>query len=122
MCISQQCHLNFKLNRSVTARPYYWAGAAPSAAAAGPGAALVTWQHAVQPWDGLDKSYRPLTGYVLFYREPGSNIWTRFGDLPVVTSVTVTGLVTGKSYQFTLRAKSDSGGSLNSKPSNSVTV
>ena len=98
------------------------APAAVVAAAAGPGAALVTWQHAVQPWDGLDKAYRPLTGYVLFYREPGSDTWTRFGDLPVVTSVTVTGLVTGKSYQFTLRAKSDSGGSLLSKVSNTLVV
>jgi hypothetical protein len=40
----------------------------------------------------------------------------------VVTSTTVTGLVAGKSYQFALRAKSDSGGSLISKPSNSATL
>jgi hypothetical protein len=40
----------------------------------------------------------------------------------VVTSVTVTGLVTGKSYQFTLRAKSDSGGSLLSKVSNTLVI
>ncbi len=104
---------------------YLMAPVAPAsvvAAAAGPGTALVTWEHAVQPWDSIDKTYRPLTGYVLFYRQPGSATWTRFGDLPVVTSATVTGLVPGKSYQFTLRAKSDSGGSLLSKVSNTLTI
>lgn len=104
---------------------YLMAPVAPAsvvAAAAGPGTASVTWQHAVQPYDTITQSYRPLTGYVLFYREPGSATWTRFGDLPVVTSATVTGLTTGKSYQFTLRAKSDSGGSLLSKVSNTLAI
>ena len=92
------------------------------ATAAGQGAANLTWQHAVQPWDTITKSFRPLTGYVVFNRVVGTVAWTRYADIPVVTSTTVTGLVAGKSYQFSLRAKSDSGGSLNSKPSNSVTV
>ncbi len=96
--------------------------AAIVAAAAGTGAANLTWQHAVQPEDKITKSFRPLTGYVVFYREVGTAAWTRSADIPVVTSTTVTGLVAGKSYQFALRAKSDSGGSLISKPSNSVTV
>jgi peptidyl-prolyl cis-trans isomerase A (cyclophilin A) len=92
------------------------------ATSTGPGAATISWQHAVQPWDPISQIYRPLTGYVLFYREVGTTTWTRSGDLAVVTSAKVTGLVTGKSYQFALRAKSDSGGSLISKPSNNVTV
>lgn len=92
------------------------------AAAAGTGAANLTWQHAVQPWDTITKSYRPLTGYVVFTRQVGTVAWTRYADIPVVTSTTVTGLVAGKSYQFALRAKSDSGGSLISKPSNSATL
>jgi len=92
------------------------------AAAAGQGSASLAWEHFLQPWDGLTKSYRPLTGYVVFTREVGTVAWTRYADIPVVTSTTVTGLVAGKSYQFALRAKSDSGGSLISKPSNSVTV
>ena len=92
------------------------------AAAAGTGAANLTWQHAVQPWDTITKSYRPLTGYVVFTRQVGTVAWTRYADIPVVTSTTVTGLVAGKSYQFALRAKSDSGGSLISRASNSVTV
>ena len=96
--------------------------AAIVAAAAGTGAANLTWQHAVQPEDKITKSFRPLTGYVVFYREVGTAAWTRSADIPVVTTTTVTGLVAGKSYQFALRAKSDSGGSLISKPSNSVTV
>jgi cyclophilin family peptidyl-prolyl cis-trans isomerase len=87
-----------------------------------PGAATISWENALQPWDPLAKIYRPLTGYVIFYREVGTTAWTRSGDLPVVTSTTVTGLVPGKSYQFALRAKSDSGGSLISKPSNNVKV
>jgi cyclophilin family peptidyl-prolyl cis-trans isomerase len=92
------------------------------AAAAGTGAANLTWQHAVQPWDTITKSYRPLTGYVVFTRQVGTVAWTRYADIPVVTSTTVTGLVAGKSYQFALRAKSDSGGSLISRASNSATV
>ena len=92
------------------------------AAAAGTGTASLTWQHAVQPWDTITKSYRPLTGYVVFTRQVGTVAWTRYADIPVVTSTTVTGLVAGKSYQFALRAKSDSGGSLISKPSNSATL
>ena len=96
--------------------------AAIVAAAAGTGAANLTWQHAVQPWDTITKSFRPLTGYVVFTREVGTIAWTRYADIAVVTSTSVTGLVAGKSFQFSLRAKSDSGGSLNSKPSNSVTV
>lgn len=92
------------------------------ATSTGPGAATISWQHAVQPWDPISQIYRPLTGYVLFYREVGTTTWTRSGDLAVVTSAKVTGLVTGKSYQFALRAKSDSGGSLISKPSNNVKV
>lgn len=92
------------------------------AAAAGPGTATITWQHAVQPWDGIDKVFRPLTGYVLFHRQQGTAAWTRFGDLPVVTTATVTGLTPGKTYQFSLRAKSASGGSLLSKVSNSLLV
>jgi cyclophilin family peptidyl-prolyl cis-trans isomerase len=92
------------------------------ATSTGPGVATISWQHAVQPWDPISQIYRPLTGYVLFYREVGTTTWTRSGDLAVVTSAKVTGLVTGKSYQFALRAKSDSGGSLISKPSNNVTV
>ena len=96
--------------------------AAIVAAAAGQGSASLTWQHAVQPEDTITKSFRPLTGYVVFTRQVGTVAWTRYADIPVVTSTTVTGLVAGRSYQFSLRAKSDSGGSLNSKPSNSVTV
>jgi len=96
--------------------------AAIVATAAGQGSASLTWQHAVQPWDGLTKSYRPLTGYVVFTREVGTVAWTRYADIPVVTSTTVTGLVAGRSYQFALRAKSDSGGSLISRASNSATV
>jgi peptidyl-prolyl cis-trans isomerase A (cyclophilin A) len=92
------------------------------AAAAGTGAANLTWQHAVQPWDTITKSYRPLTGYVVFTRQVGTVAWTRYADIPVVTSTTVTGLVAGKSYQFALRAKSDSGGSLISRASNSATL
>jgi len=92
------------------------------AAAAGTGAANLTWQHAVQPWDTITKSFRPLTGYVVFTRQVGTVAWTRYADIPVVTSTTVTGLVAGRSYQFALRAKSDSGGSLISKPSNSATL
>ena len=90
------------------------------ATSTGPGAATISWQHAVQPWDPVSQIHRPLTGYVLFYREVGTTAWTRSGDLAVVTSANVTGLVTGKSYQFALRAKSDSGGSLISKLSNTV--
>jgi hypothetical protein len=96
--------------------------AAIVAAAAGQGSASLTWEHFLQPLDGLTKSYRPLTGYVVFTRQVGTVAWTRYADIPVVTSTTVTGLVAGRSYQFALRAKSDSGGSLISKPSNSVTV
>jgi hypothetical protein len=96
--------------------------AAIVATAAGQGSASLTWQHAVQPEDTITKSFRPLTGYVVFTRQVGTVAWTRYADIPVVTSTTVTGLVAGRSYQFSLRAKSDSGGSLNSKPSNSVTV
>ena len=96
--------------------------AAIVAAAAGTGAANLTWQHAVQPEDKITKSFRPLTGYVVFYRQVGTAAWTRSADIPVVTSTTVTGLVAGRSYQFALRAKSDSGGSLISKPSNSATL
>jgi len=92
------------------------------AAAASQGSANLTWQHAEQPWDTITKSFRPLTGYVVFTREVGTIAWTRYADIAVVTSTSVTGLVAGKSFQFSLRAKSDSGGSLNSKPSNSVTV
>lgn len=93
-----------------------------AASAAGPGAAIVTWQHAAQPWDTITRSFRPLTGYVLSYREAGTTTWIRFGDLPVVESATVTGLVTGKSYQFVLRARSESGGSVLSKTSNIVKI
>ena len=96
--------------------------AAIVATAAGQGAASLTWQHAVQPWDTITKSFRPLTGYVVFYRQVGTAAWTRSADIPVVTSTSVTGLVAGRSYQFALRAKSDSGGSLISKPSNSATL
>jgi len=96
--------------------------AAIVAAAAGTGAATLTWQHAVQPEDKITKLFRPLTGYVVFTREVGAVAWTRYADLPVVTSTDVTGLVVGKTYQFSLRAKSDSGGSLISKPSNSLKV
>lgn len=96
--------------------------AAIVATAAGQGSASLTWQHAVQPWDTITKSFRPLTGYVVFYRQVGTAAWTRSADIPVVTSTTVTGLVAGRSYQFALRAKSDSGGSLISKPSNSATL
>jgi peptidyl-prolyl cis-trans isomerase A (cyclophilin A) len=96
--------------------------AAIVATAAGTGAASLTWQHAVQPEDAITKSFRPLTGYVVFVRQVGTVAWTRHADIPVVTSTTVTGLVAGRSYQFALRAKSDSGGSLISKPSNSVTL
>ncbi len=96
--------------------------AAIVATAAGQGSASLTWQHAVQPWDGLTKSFRPLTGYVVFTRQVGTAAWTRSADIPVVTSTTVTGLVAGRNYQFALRAKSDSGGSLISKPSNSATL
>lgn len=96
--------------------------AAIVATTAGQGSANLVWQHAVQPWDTVTKSNRPLTGYVVFYREVGAAGWTRSADIPVVTSTSVTGLVAGKTYQFALRAKSDSGGSLISKPSNNVTV
>ena len=96
--------------------------AAIVATAAGQGSASLTWQHAVQPWDTITKSFRPLTGYVVFTRQVGTAAWTRSADIPVVTSTTVTGLVAGRSYQFALRAKSDSGGSLISKPSNSATL
>ena len=96
--------------------------AAIVATAAGQGSASLTWQHAVQPWDTITKSFRPLTGYVVFTRQVGTVAWTRHADIPVVTSTSVTGLVAGKSYQFALRAKSDSGGSLISKPSNSATL
>ena len=96
--------------------------AAIVATAAGQGSASLTWQHAVQPWDTITKSFRPLTGYVVFTRQVGTVAWTRSADIPVVTSTTVTGLVAGRSYQFALRAKSDSGGSLISKPSNSATL
>ena len=96
--------------------------AAIVATAAGQGSASLAWQHAVQPWDTITKSFRPLTGYVVFTRQVGTVAWTRHADIPVVTSTTVTGLVAGRSYQFALRAKSDSGGSLISKPSNSATL
>jgi hypothetical protein len=96
--------------------------AAIVATAAGQGSANLVWQHAVQPWDTITKSFRPLTGYVVFYRQVGTAAWTRSADIPVVTSTSVTGLVAGRSYQFALRAKSDSGGSLISKPSNSATL
>jgi hypothetical protein len=92
------------------------------AATTAPGAATISWQNALQPYDPIGKLYRPLTGYVLFYREVGTSAWTRSGDLAVVTSTDVTGLVVGKTYQFALRAKSDSGGSLISKPSNSLKI
>ena len=92
------------------------------ATAASQGSANLTWQHAEQPWDTITKSFRPLTGYVVFSREVGTVAWTRYADIAVVTSTSVTGLVAGKSYQFSLRAKSDSGGSLISKPSNSATL
>ena len=92
------------------------------AASTAPGTATISWQNALQPWDPIGKIFRPLTGYVLFYREVGTAAWTRSGDLPVVTSTDVTGLVVGKTYQFALRAKSDSGGSLISRPSNSLKV
>lgn len=93
-----------------------------AAAAAGAGKASLSWQHALQPFDTITQSFRPLSGYVVFYREVGTAAWTRFADIPVVTSTTVTGLVAGKSYQFALRAKSESGGSLLSKVSNNLTV
>jgi hypothetical protein len=96
--------------------------AAIVATAAGTGAASLTWQHAVQPEDAITKSFRPLTGYVVFVRQVGTVAWTRYADIPVVMSTSVTGLVAGRSYQFALRAKSDSGGSLISRASNSVTV
>ena len=96
--------------------------AAIVAAAAGQGSASLSWQHAVQPEDKITKSFRPLTGYVVFTRQVGTVAWTRHADIPVVTSTDVTGLVAGKTYQFALRAKSDSGGSLISKPSNSATL
>lgn len=96
--------------------------AAIVAAAAGQGSASLTWQHALQPEDTITKSFRPLTGYVVFYRQVGTAAWTRSADIQVVTSTSVTGLVAGRSYQFALRAKSDSGGSLISKPSNSATL
>ena len=93
--------------------------AAIVAAAAGQGSATLSWQHADQPWDTRTKSSRPLTGYVVFTRQVGTVAWTRHADIPVVTSTSVSGLVAGRSYQFALRAKSDSGGSLISKASNS---
>ena len=96
--------------------------AAIIATAAGQGSASLSWQHAVQPWDTITKSFRPLTGYVVFTRQVGTVAWTRHADIPVVTSTSVTGLVAGRSYQFALRARSDSGGSLISKPSNSATL
>ena len=77
------------------------------AAAASQGSANLTWQHAEQPWDTITKSFRPLTGYVVFTREVGTIAWTRYADIAVVTSTSVTGLVAGKSFQFSLRAKSD---------------
>lgn len=104
---------------------YLMAPIAPAeivAAAVGPGTALVTWTHAVQPWDTITRSYRPLTGYVLFYRELGVTTWTRVGEIGVVESSTVTGLTAGKTYLFAVRAKSDSGGSLLSKQSNRLVI
>lgn len=93
--------------------------AAIVATAAGQGSATLSWQHADQPWDTRTKSSRPLTGYVVFTRQVGTVAWTRHADIAVVTSTSVSGLVAGRSYQFALRAKSDSGGSLISKASNS---
>jgi len=94
--------------------------AAIVATAVGQASVSLAWQAAVQPWDIVTQSYRPLSGYTVFYREVGAAAWTRYADIPVVTSTTVTGLVAGKSYQFAVRAKSDSGGSLLSKVSNTV--
>lgn len=96
---------------------------APSAivaAAAGQGTVNLGWKQAVQPWDTVTKSFRPLTGYVVFFREVGAATWSRYADIQVVTSTSVTGLVPGKNYQFVLRAKSASGGSLISTVSNTV--
>jgi cyclophilin family peptidyl-prolyl cis-trans isomerase len=94
--------------------------AAIVATAAGQGSANLSWQHAEQPWDIVTQSFRPLTGYVVFVREVGAAAWTRSADIAVVTSTSVTGLVAGKNYEFALRAKSASGGSLISKASNTV--
>ena len=90
------------------------------ATAAGQGTVNLGWQQAVQPWDMVTQTFRPLTGYVVFVREVGAAGWTRYADIAVVTSTSVTGLVAGKSYQFALRAKSLSGGSLISTASNTV--
>jgi cyclophilin family peptidyl-prolyl cis-trans isomerase len=93
-----------------------------AATATAPGTATLAWQHATQPWDTATNARQPLTGYVVFHREVGTTAWTRSGDIPVVTSTNVTGLVVGKTYQFAVRAKSESGGSLLSKVSNSIKV
>ncbi len=90
------------------------------ATAAGQGTVNLGWKQAVQPWDMVTQTFRPLTGYVVFVREVGAAGWTRYADIAVVTSTSVTGLVAGKSYQFALRAKSLSGGSLISTASNTV--
>jgi len=92
------------------------------ATAAGQGTVNLGWKQAVQPWDMVTQTFRPLTGYVVFVREVGAAGWTRYADIAVVTSTSVTGLVAGKSYQFALRAKSLSGGSLISTASNTVTA
>jgi len=92
------------------------------ATAAGQGTVNLGWKQADQPWDMVTQTFRPLTGYVVFVREVGAAGWTRYADIAVVTSTSVTGLVAGKSYQFALRAKSLSGGSLISTASNTVTA
>jgi len=92
------------------------------ATAAGQGTVNLGWKQADQPWDMVTQTFRPLTGYVVFVREVGVAGWTRYADIAVVTSTSVTGLVAGKSYQFALRAKSLSGGSLISTASNTVTA
>lgn len=98
------------------------APAALLARTSGAGAASITWAHAPQPFDPAAGAPRALTGYVLFYRRTGQTAWTRAAILPVVGTARVAGLVRGASYQFAIRARSDSGGSVLSPPSNTLWI
>jgi peptidyl-prolyl cis-trans isomerase B (cyclophilin B) len=98
------------------------APAALLASTSGTGAARITWAHATQPFDPVAGRHRALSGYVLFHRRNGDAAWTRAAILPVVGAARVTGLVRGATYQFAIRARSDSGGSVLSPLSNTVRI
>jgi hypothetical protein len=71
-----------------------------------PGLSIITagTNSATLGWTTPSSGTSPITGYLVHYRQTGIAIWTSWPNTSAATSTTITGLTSGKTYEFQVAA------------------